>query len=54
MLMNAMAVGCFLIVAGVMAAMWKFDRNNEGSSSRQENETRANGNGSSKGNRKGR
>ena len=29
MLMNLMAAGCFVIVAGVMIAMWRFDARNE-------------------------
>ena len=40
MLMNFMAVGCFLVVAGVMAAMWKYDRKDPENLSQQMNETK--------------
>ena len=34
MLMNITAVGCFLIVCGVMIAMWRFDARNRNENDR--------------------
>ena len=42
MLMNIAAAGCFLIVAGVMAAMWKFDKRSGEKRPQQETEAAKN------------